>query len=168
MKSLTTKSILIVAFISIAFLTGCSGGTETGGDRAEEASSGRDISTLKCGDVLPKTFVDSLGIPDAEYYTEESSVPCVFADVTFMFWPGDQFDTLMQGTKMLPDPENIKEGSNIGSRTMEYEGAYFGHTVEVGFVTENKNGTGMVTFTGDAATLDLAKKIAKEMEKNLR
>ncbi|MBU1018080.1 hypothetical protein KKA33_03565 [Patescibacteria group bacterium] len=175
MKSLTAKSILIITFVAIAFLTGCAGGTSTesvtgAGSGSVEAPSrsGRDVSALKCGDVLSKSFVVSLGIPDSEYYSEESSMPCVFADVTFVFWTGDQFATLLQGAQMLPDPSNIKETSSVGSRTMEYEGSYLGHTVEVGFVTKNKNATALVTFTGDTATLNLAKKIAQEMEKNLQ
>jgi len=176
MKSLTVKSIFTIAFLSIVLLTGCAAekGIETAGkkgvDTATETSGGgRDTATLSCGDVLSKTFVDSLGIPDSEYYAEESSVPCVFADVTFVFWADDQFDTLIQGAQqMLPDPENIKETTSVGSRTMEYDGSYLGHTAEVGFVTKNKNATGLVTFTGDSATLSLAKKIATEMEKNLR
>ncbi|MBN2096629.1 hypothetical protein JW752_04535 [Candidatus Peregrinibacteria bacterium] len=174
MKSLTAKSILIITFVAIAFLPGCGGGTGTesvtgagSGSAKAPSSSGRDVSALKCGDVLSKAFVDSLGLPDSESYAEDSSVPCVFTDVSFMFWPGDLFDTLLQGVQMLPDPENFKETTSIGSRTMEYDGSYLGHTVEVGFVTKNKNATALLSFTGDAATLELAKKMAKEMEKNL-
>ena len=165
MKKLITKPILIIAFAAMVLLAGCGGG---GVGDGETEVGGADVASLKCGDVMSKAFVNSLGIPDSEYYAEESTVPCVFADVTFVFWPGDQFDTLMEGAQMLPDPENIKETSSIGSRTMEYDGSYLGHTVEVGFVTKNKNATALVTFTGDGATLELAKTMAKEMEGNLR
>lgn len=158
MKNLITKS-LIIAFTAMVFLAGCGGGA--GGD-------GADVATLKCGDVMSKAFVESLGISGADVYSEAAGVPCMFGGVTFVFWPGDQFETLMEGAQMLPDPENIKETKAIGSRTMEYDGSYLGHTVEVGFVTKNKNGTALVTFTGDEAELGLAKTMATEMEKNLR
>jgi len=165
MKKLINKPIqLFIAFTAMILLVGCGGGAGGG----ETGGGGADVASLKCGGVLSKTFVGSLGIPDSEYYAEESTMPCVFDGVTFVFWAGDQFDTLLQGAQMLPDPENIKETKSVGGRTMEYDGSYLGHTVEVGFVTKNKNGTGLVTFSGDTATMELAKKIAEEMEKNLR
>ena len=159
MKKLINKPIkLFIAFTAMVFLAGCGGGV----------GGGADVDTLKCGDVMSKAFVQSLGISGADLYSEAASKPCMFDGVTFVFWPGDQFDTLMEGAQMLPDPENIKETKAIGSRTLEYDGSYLGHTVEVGFVTKNKNATAMVTFTGDQAELGLAKKMAEEMEKNLR
>lgn len=124
-------------------------------------------SSVVCGDALSSEFViNELGGTPGEYNEKERET-CTVPHGIFYFWRGDSFDFRFEGSRALLDCKTVQETDLIGSRTFECQKGSSYSTIQLGFLTKNRNYTALIMLMGRRATLEKAKLIAREMHKNL-